>query len=208
MKNIMIAFMLLLSAAIYAQDVPEDNTLFNDVNRIGAFGAPIFEYSDLDGDIQTTSGGGGAMVLNDFFFGGYGMSKTDFSMNSLLDTINLKESLNFKHGGFWFGYTPLQQKVIHPYGSLRMGWGKARYKSTDLSQNETLREIKDNVFVMTPEVGFEVNVFSFMRVVVTGSYRWVNGIDEIPSYDESDLSSFAANLTLRFGGFGSEWKWN
>ncbi|MCB0517886.1 MAG: hypothetical protein H6577_24970 [Lewinellaceae bacterium] len=205
MKNKIIALLLLLSAAMYAQD---DKTLFSDVNRVGAFGAPIFEFSDLDGDIQTTSGGGGALILNDFFLGGYGMSKAEYSRSSMDGGINLKENLNFKHGGFWLGYTPLQEKVIHPYGSMRLGWGKARYSKTDLSLNETLREEKDNVFVMTPEVGFEINVFSFFRIVATGSYRWVNGIDSIPNYSEKDLSSFAANLTLRFGGFGSEWKWN
>ncbi len=199
MKNTIVICFLLASATLFAQ---KDETIFSDVNRIGAWGAPIFEYTNLDTDVETTGGGGGALVLNDFYLGGYGMGKTEFSKTFSAD--NKKDNVNFKHGGFWIGYTPLQSKVVHPYASVRLGWGKARFNSTDLTTNERLAELKDNIFVTTPEVGIELNVFSFFRIAATASYRWVNGIDDLPTYTDDDLSSFGGTLTLRFGGFGND----
>ncbi len=199
MKNTIVICFLLATATLFAQ---KDETIFSDVNRIGAWGAPLFEYTNLDTDVETTGGGGGALVLNDFYLGGYGMGKTEFS--KILSVDNRRDNLNFKHGGFWIGYTPLQSKVVHPYASVRLGWGKARFNSTDLTSNERLNELKDNIFVTTPEIGLELNVFSFFRIAATASYRWVNGIDDLPTYTDKDLSSFGGTLTLRFGGFGSD----
>ena len=57
MKNKITMCFLLLSAAIFAQD---DQTLFDDVNRIGGWGGPLFEYTNLDKDVEVNSGGGGS----------------------------------------------------------------------------------------------------------------------------------------------------
>jgi hypothetical protein len=200
MKNGILILFTILSMSLIAQD---DETLFDDVHRVGGWGGPLFEYTNLDTDVDVTSGGGGALILDDFYLGGYGMGKTEFSRTD----GNKKEDVNFKHGGFWIGYTPLQRKVVHPYGSVRFGWGKTRYESKDLPTNEKLDEIKDNIFVMNPELGIEVNVFSFFRIAATASYRLVNGVDDIPNYSDDDFSGFGATLTLRFGGFGS-WDWD
>lgn len=203
MKNALVISFLLLAATVFAQ---KDETIFSDVNRMGGWGAPIFEYSNLDEDVQTVSGGGGALVLNDFYLGGYGMGKLEFSKSYTADEE--KDNLNFKHGGFWIGYTPLQTKVVHPYASVKLGWGKARFETINLKNGETLNSLKDNIFVTTPEIGLEVNVFSFFRIAATASYRWVNGIDDLPSFTDDDLSSFGLGLTLRFGGFGNDDHWD
>ena len=123
MKNVLLIFLLSTTTALMAQS---DQTLFDDVNRVGAFGGPMFEYTNLDKELEVVGGGGGALVLDDFFLGGYGMGRAEYSSS---DTqADRKEKVNFKHGGFWLGYTPMQRKVLHPYASVRFGWGKARYK--------------------------------------------------------------------------------
>lgn len=202
-KNILFICSLLTASFCFAQD---DQTLFNDVNRIGAFGGPLFEYSSLNEDVETANGGGGAIVLDDFFVGGYGIGTSEL-FNSFTDSLNkdFQEELKFKHGGFWIGYVPVQHKVIHPYSSLKIGWGKARYKEIDIDNDETRTSINDNIFVLTPEVGIELNIFSFFRIAATANYRLVNGLDKIDTFSDSDLSGFGATLTLRFGGFGSDW---
>ena len=194
---------LFFTTLLFSQD---DETLFSDVNRIGAFGGPIFEYSDLDEDVETTGGGGGAIVLNDFFLGGYGIGT--YKLNKVFtDTlsINFRENVKFKHGGFWIGYVPKQHKVIHPFTSLKIGWGKARYDLFNTTADDKTLEIDDNIFVLTPEAGIELNVFSFFRIVATAHYRLVNGVDKLDNFSNDDLSGFGGSLTLRFGGFGSEW---
>ena len=202
-KIFLLTTSLFFTIALFAQD---DQTLFSDVNRIGAFGGPLFDYTDLNGDVEATGGGGGAIVLDDFFLGGYGIGTYELS-KSFTDTasINFREDVKFKHGGFWVGYVPVQHKVLHPYASLRIGWGKARYRKLNVTDDRDLDSINDNIFVLTPEAGFEINVFSFFRIAATAHYRLVNGVDKINNFSDSELSGFGGTLTLRFGGFGSEW---
>ncbi len=202
-KIFLITVALLFTTVFFAQD---DQTLFSDVNRIGAFGGPLFDYTDLNGDVEATGGGGGAIVLDDFFLGGYGIGTYELS-KSFIDTanLNIREDVKFKHGGFWIGYVPAQHKVLHPYASVRIGWGKARYNKFNVTDDRDVNAFKDNIFVLTPEAGFEINVFSFFRIAATAHYRLVNGIDKIDNFSDSDLSGFGGTLTLRFGGFGSEW---
>jgi hypothetical protein len=198
MKNaIAILFFSVATTALVAQ---KDQTMFSDVDRIGGWGAPLFEYTDLQNEVEVVTGGGGALVLNDFYLGGYGMGTASYTApNELAD-----ETLKFKHGGFWIGYTPIQHRVVHPYASVRFGWGKANYHLVeDLTGNE-LDKHRSSIFVTTPEAGLEVNVFSFFRIAATASYRWVNGFDGYGGFQGDDLSSFGATLTLRFGGFGDD----
>ncbi|MCF8248174.1 MAG: hypothetical protein K9J37_23370 [Saprospiraceae bacterium] len=200
MKNAIVICFLLAATTGFAQ---KDQTMFSDVDRIGGWGAPLFEYTNLNKDVNVVSGGGGALVLNDFYLGGYGMGNATYTNQN----ISFDESVKFKHGGFWIGYTPLQHRVVHPYASVKLGWGKANYKQVDNLTNTEFAKQKSNIFVTTPEAGLEVNVFSFFRIAATASYRWVNGFDPVGGFKEDDLSSFGATLTLRFGGFGDD-DWN
>ena len=201
MKNaIIICFLLAATTAAFAQ---KDETMFSDVDRIGGWGAPIFEYTNLNKDVEVVSGGGGALVLNDFYLGGYGMGTAKCSADGEL----LEETRRLRQGGFWIGYTPLQHRVVHPYASVKLGWGKANYKLLDDLTGNELSSQRSSIFVTTPEAGLEVNVFSFFRIAATASYRWVNGFDGVGSFDSDVLSSFGGTLTLRFGGFGDD-DWN
>lgn len=196
MKNAIIFCFLFAATAVFAQ---KDETMFSDVDRIGGWGAPLFEYTNLNKDVEVVSGGGGALVLNDFYLGGYGMGTATYVAEN---TAN-EQTLKFKHGGFWIGYTPLQNRVVHPYASVRLGWGKANFREYDASGEELDRQ-RSSIFVTTPEAGLEVNVFSFFRIAATASYRWANGFDGVGGFGSDDLSSFGATLTLRFGGFGDD----
>lgn len=63
-------------------------------------------------------------------------------------------------------------------------------------------DIEDKILVMTPELGIEVNVVHWMRVAVTGGYRWANGVSKSTGLNDSDFSNPVVSLTLRFGNFG------
>ncbi|MCB0587968.1 MAG: hypothetical protein KDD06_21935, partial [Phaeodactylibacter sp.] len=71
------AFLLLLSALAATALTAQHETLFDDFTSFGAFGGPIVEISSINGEVGADVGGGGALVLDDFFIGGYGMG-TDY----------------------------------------------------------------------------------------------------------------------------------
>lgn len=184
----------------------QDETIFGEVDRIGAFGGPIFEFSDFGDNPNTAVGGGGALILDNFFLGGYGMGSIDFS-DIQFDSLTAPglQGLNFGHGGIWLGITPKQEKAIHPFASVKLGWGKVEYEVTP-NPAEDSEKVKDRVFVVTPEVGVEFNVFDFFRLAASANYRLTDGIDEnLNGLQDKDFSKFGATLTLRFGGFGNYW---
>lgn len=186
---------LLFSLSVFAAvslQAQRHQTLFSDLDVVGAFGAPILEISTINGVSISDVGGGGALILEDFFLGGYGIGNEH--SNATVD--GELYDIRFRHRGFWLGYVPRVHKVAHLYGSARIGWGK-----TDLRQ-EKRTYYTDRVFVMTPEIGVEFNVFNFFKLAVTGGYRWVNGVDRLPGdLTNQDFSSPVGTFTFRFGGF-------
>ena len=64
---------LMLGFALQAQH----ETLFNNARVVGGFGAPIIEMG-LGNDMSTAVGGGGGVVIDNFFIGGYGVGSLDF----------------------------------------------------------------------------------------------------------------------------------
>ena len=55
---------------------------------------------------------GGAIVIDNFFIGGYGMGSVDFDRLFDGQTIN---DIEIAHGGIWLGYTLFPYKLIHIY---------------------------------------------------------------------------------------------
>ena len=67
------AFFLILSGIGAMTLSAQQETLFDDFTSFGAFGGPMVEISSINGEVGADVGGGGALVLDDFFIGGYGM---------------------------------------------------------------------------------------------------------------------------------------
>lgn len=181
---------LLMTVALSAQH----ETLFNHARVVGAFGAPITEYG-LRNSIGTSAGGGGALVINSFFFGAYGMGSVDF--NQLFNDGEV-EVLDIGHGGFWLGGTFQPYRLLHAYGSARIGWGGI---NIDINDNIRYRDL-DKIFVATPEIGLELNVATWFRLAGTVGYRYVSGVNDNNGLRNADFSGATAAVTMRFGWFG------
>lgn len=175
----------------------QEQTLFSGASRVGGFGGPIFEFGSIQKQSGTSTGGGGGVIVNDFFFGGFGMG-ADYADLSLPDG---RYQMDMGYGGLWLGYVPLGDRVIHPYATFRIGWG-----SVSLNRRGNfpdLFESTDQIFVLAPEGGLEINVFRWFRIAGTVGYRWVDGVnEELAGLTENDFRSINGGLTLRFGGFG------
>ncbi len=190
-QSLLFALALLAGITAHAQQ----ETLFDDLDVVGAFGGPIVEIGNIVGETTGMVGGGGALILNNAFIGGYGIgtNSPDYAVGG--DNYNIR----FRHGGFWLGYTYKSHKLIHLYTSARIGWGKVRLRDDD----DTV--YSDRVFALTPEVGVELNLTRWFRLGLTGGYRWVSGVNNIPGAESADFSSPVGILTFSFGGFGD---WN
>lgn len=193
MRKSLLMFVLILLTTLGLS--AQHQTLFSGARVVGGFGAPIIEWG-LGNNLTTSVGGGGGVVIDNVFIGGYGLGSVDF--DALLDDDDI-ESLEIGHGGFWLGYTYRPFSVMHLYSSARIGWGVV---DVQFDQNPTWDTV-DKVFVLTPEIGAEVNLFRWFRVAGAVGYRWVNGVNENRGvYQEDDFNGAVATLTLRFGWFG------
>lgn len=191
------SFLTIICLLLVISLTAQHETLFSRARVVGGFGAPILEMG-INNDLNTSVGGGGGVVINGFFLGGYGLASVDFE--ELFDNGDVKV-LDIGHGGFWLGATFKPYKVLHLYTSARIGWGAVNVDLED--NNQTYRDV-DKIFVATPELGAELNFTKWFRVAGTVGYRWVNGTSDNQHYTNEDFSGAVATIALRFGWFGSK----
>ncbi len=194
-KFLLITILGMASFSLMAQH----ETIFNKARVVGGFGGPITEIG-LGNKLNTSVGGGGGLIINSFFIGGYGLGSVDFEQLIETDDVDV---LDIGHGGFWLGGTFRPYKILHGYASARIGWGAVNVELNDTGQ--TWRDL-DKIFVMTPEIGVELNLTKWFRVAGTIGYRYVSGTNEARGYTDEDFSEAIAGITLRFGWFG--WRRN
>ncbi|MDX1666655.1 MAG: hypothetical protein R3350_05485 [Saprospiraceae bacterium] len=195
---------LLIAMSSFAFLYAQHETLLGDLDVIGAFGSPIVEIGTIAGETGADVGGGGAIILENFFLGGYGLG-TDYPDFEIPDgTFAGRYNIKYKHGGLWLGYVHNPHRVAHLFTSTKIGWGKTRMRQN----GETV--FSDRTFTLVPELGIEINLTDFFKLSLAGGYRWVNGVSQLPGLDNDDFSSAVGVLTFRFGGFGDndDWDWD
>ena len=102
------------------------------------------------------------------------------------------DDYRMRYNGLMLGLTPDSHKLIHPKIGLIAGAGRVTFNSNDAD--------RDNIYVVQPSLGVEVNVFTWFHLGLEGGYRMVSGVDDF-AIDNSDLSTPFAQLDLRFGIF-------
>lgn len=218
MKRTLCLFILLNlftgSIALYAQEDQETQYLVPGKTEFSGFGAPIVEFSSLNGEFAVCLGGGGALLINQtFFFGGYGESILN---NHYRDDVKIYVNIEhpkiaFEHGGFWLGYIYKHEKAIHGGLSMKLGWGEINLEGDEYIYNPALDyDFSDETFILTPQIEMEFNLTSWFKINLGAGYRFVTGIDatyldsqsnEVNFYDKSDFNSPVGSVSLLFGGF-------
>lgn len=192
----------LLSIAQAQNDTPA--TLFGGTGnvKVSGFGGPTISVGVVDGSVAVFNGGGGGVMLNNFFFGGYGSNMSFSTVTRTIDNEQLR--LRMSHGGLWLGYDAQAHKLLHLTSSLKLGWGNLQfYRSHSNFYNDSQSVKQEQFFMLTPEVGVEVNITKFMKIALTGGYRVgiANAITE-DSGSVINLNGQYAALTFKFGWFG------
>ena len=118
-----------------------------------------------------------------------------YEWRSNLNELRLPSTLDdrtfkFGYSSYLIGYNYKSNHIFHPKITVGIGSGSL-----------SLNEVKDQVFVVQPSLGLEINLLQWARLSIEGGYRHVantqtNGIEN------SDLSGFLGAVVLRFG-----WSW-
>jgi hypothetical protein len=191
MKKIsLLIISMFLIVNLFSQD-KEIQTLFGAGIRISGFGGPFMSFTTANGEFAHMMGGGGGILLGDFFFGGYGEGLTNY-----IENIQGGDQIEFGHGGFWTGYTFWGAKPIHPAISFQIGWGGISLR--DPQDQQTTYD--DNVFVVNPTVECEMNFTKFFRLSIGANYRLVTGVNTL-NLSNQDMSGPGIFLAFKFGKF-------
>lgn len=193
MTKLLNALVFLIPLSLAAQE----EVVFKKVTVHGGFGGPFVELTSIENQSGFLAGGGGGIILNSFFVGGFGQGG-NFAMHS----VNGNEyPLDFGFGGLWLGFTAPTLKSVHFYSSLKIGGGTISL--TPKGGNSENPFYDDGVFVVQPEAGVEVNFFKWFRLALTANYRLVTGVtpNNAGMLHNRDFNAAGMGLTFRFGKF-------
>ncbi|HFA49861.1 MAG TPA: hypothetical protein ENJ95_12710 [Bacteroidetes bacterium] len=167
--------------------VAQQETLFGDsgLRLTGVWAGPSMGMSFFNNETVATRGAFWGAEFNEIILVGFGNEKT-FEPVQLV--TGEPDKYTFKHGGFFVAYHPVEEKLIHPVFSFKLGSGEVKNNFA----------AKDKVFAVQPAGGFEINVFQWWKVGMEGGYLFTSRID-MPNLSNQDLSAFFVNLKLRFG---------
>lgn len=187
---------LLLVAAVFAhaQNDRPKTLIGSDPENISGFGAVLFSFTSIDGELATLTGGGGAVLFdNAFFVGGYGLGMTG---DRKITEGGENYTTSFEHGGFWLGYNIKPVELIHLGIDAKLGWGEITSRPSTVG----VLENSDKVFVFYPQVNAEVNFSYWFKANAGLGYQKTIGVDDF-HFSKSDFDGVAFSIQLLFGWF-------
>ena len=200
---------------IHAQDEEEAiQTILSDEIVFSGFGSPFVEFSSVNDQFAVILGGGGGLMVNQsVFIGGYfeGLVTNHYrdDLQTIVDTE--KPKISFEHGGIWLGYVYKHQKAVHGGLSMKLGWGEIDLKDSENGNPDSDYDYRDRIFNIQPQVEIEFNMTRWFKINVGAGYRFVTGIDatygnspgdQVDFYDKNDFNSPVGTISLIFGGSG------
>lgn len=199
-KTLLLSAMAIMSCFVTAQ---KDSTkyLFEDMKiSSGGFGGPVMQFSHINDEFAYYFGGGGGVIFNQrLFIGGYGLGlSTEHNWAISEGVFDSRDKLSFRHGGGWIGYNFLPEKPVHFSTSLKIGSGS--YERELFIAGEYVETEDFEVLVLSPDLGVELNFFSWFKLGINLGYQYVHNPNN--QLNSSRLNAFTGNLALKFGYFG------
>lgn len=183
---------------VNAQDKKKDEveTIFSKPEKIRGYFSHINSISYINGETAYLSGMNAAGIFNDqFILGFYRLSLRDYVHSQ--DNNSVLTSLDFDHEGLWLGYIFMPKKVMHFNTNVQLGMG-----NLEVFDPTTDNWIEDDmIFVITPSIEAEFNIFKFFRLGIGANYRFTSEIDKATNFSNSDLSNFGGFISFKFGWF-------
>lgn len=192
MKRILTLVMLVTSITLFAQRNSPKTLIDTDPDEISGFGASLFSFTTIDGQLATLTGGGGAVIFdNTFFIGAYGLG---MSGDRRINVEGVDYTANFGHGGFWLGYIIDPVELFHFGVETQLGWGQIKYRTSAIEPGD------DKVFVFYPKLTGEVNLAYWFKLNAGLGYQKTIGVDDF-YFSKTDFDGVSFSIGLVFGWF-------
>lgn len=186
MKNLTVIFVLMICCKLSLFSQKEQTVFGKSSWRIsGIWGGPAIGVGQFDKKPVVFRGGFGGVEFGKRLFIGWGGFETDNDV--YIDALD-NDHLKMDYSGFMLGYTPAAHQTIHPSFMMLAGTGNVRVGE----------RTPDNIFVIQPTIGLELNVFRFFHLSLDGGYRLVGNVN-IPEMNGQDLSEPYAEIKMKFG---------
>lgn len=180
----------------------QTETLMGENVTHGGFGGISYHVASISGEIAHLRGARGGWILNlrPRHAISLGLSSYDLENDVPVaipsdDDGPTTAHLQLDIDGFELEYVYRSRRLLHLAVPVLIGGGEVSYDLTEEEQPE------DQFFAINPAVLAEINVATWFRVGVGGSYRWISGVD-LSGVTDSDIAGFSGTVHLKFGGFG------
>jgi hypothetical protein len=176
-------FLLLLAASLSAQ---KEETIIGSRGWgfTGVWGGYNHQYTRFDDKNVYDRGGFFTFEFGKTLLVGW----SNYGLNGQLGISGENRALDMRWNTLNLGYNIVSYKAIHPIVRVDVGSGKAKLATFG----------EDQVFVIQPAAGIEVNVFRWLRLGAEGGYRFVQDVNLGP-LSSTELSAPFAQLSLKFG---------
>jgi hypothetical protein len=188
------ALVLTLSTThAFAADPAENNNSNSASSKkmeSGGYGAPELKFTPMASSLALLMGSQGGWIINHrFIFGGAGYGLVN---DVTLDRAGRKPTVGFGYGGFRPGLI-LGEKEDTLHFTSGVIIGAAGTSVGDGGQTSV-------TWVVEPDVGVDAALTRWLRVGISGSYRFVGAADEA-KLRFAQLSGPAAGIQFKFGSF-------
>ncbi len=195
MKKLLICLLLVTALPVLAQE----ETLLKGKIQSGGFGGPVVKFTQIKDEFSVFVGGRGGWIINHTFVigaGGYGLVNDNIEMGRTL--LGNPIYLTMGYGGLELEYIKNSDKLIHWSILALIGGGGVDEREKGVGYGESFDG--DAFFIFEPAVNLELNVTTFFRICMSGSYRFIAGTD-FRGIHNDDLIAPTAALTFKFGKF-------
>lgn len=169
--------------------------------RVGGFGAPTLKFTTFDDKMGLLMGGYAGVMLNSQLMLGAGAYALVNNIEApRADPADPTLYWNMWYTGFVPEYTIKSHKLFHAaVGALIGGGGVMKNERYDDFEDYDPQDYS-GFFVAEPHVNVEMNITSYLRVAIGGSYRFVKG-SSTTGITDNKLSGPAAHFTIKAGKF-------
>jgi hypothetical protein len=168
----------------------------------GGYGALITKFTRISGTNTVLAGGHAGVILNNrLVLGGGGFGVVYPLLRDEYEPYNGDYPyLVSGYGGGLIEYYFFPGSMYRMSLSLLIGGGTVNFGRNSNDEENSEYEYKDKFFIVEPEVKFFMNVATYIRIGISASYRFVNGVDN-ETFDDDDFWGPAVSIFIAGGYF-------